>query len=151
MRHGMLKRLHQPAALRVLKSPSASAHTPAPLSLQFLILTTPQVARTRSRPLASGAVSVAQAVAFLGLQLSLGLAILLQLNTFTQILGASSLLLVATYPLVCVLEARLRCSFVWQACVQFHSRRNAIASGSCLRAFQFNRRPWPCCQTHLQI
>ncbi|KAL6750859.1 mitochondrial 4-hydroxybenzoate polyprenyltransferase [Haematococcus lacustris] len=58
------------------------------------------VARTRSRPLASGALQPHQALAFLALQLSLGLLILLQLNTFSQVLGASSLLLVATYPLM---------------------------------------------------
>lgn len=38
--------------------------------------------------------------AFLGLQLSAGLAILLQLNPYSQLLGASSLALVATYPLM---------------------------------------------------
>jgi len=41
-----------------------------------------------------------QALTFLGGQLSLGLLILLQLNTFTQLLGASSLLLVGSYPLM---------------------------------------------------
>jgi 4-hydroxybenzoate polyprenyltransferase len=59
-----------------------------------------QVARTRGRPIASGAVSVPQGVAFLGAQLALGLGVLLQLNPYTQVLGASSLLLVGTYPLV---------------------------------------------------
>lgn len=38
--------------------------------------------------------------AFLGAQLSLGLGILLQLNWYSQLLGASSLALVATYPLM---------------------------------------------------
>lgn len=60
----------------------------------------PKVERTRGRPLASGAVSVPQAVAFLGAQLLLGLGILLQLNPYTQLLGVASLGLVATYPLV---------------------------------------------------
>lgn len=58
------------------------------------------VARTRHRPLASGAVSPAGALVFLGAQLGVGLGVLLQLNTFSQLLGASSLGLVATYPLM---------------------------------------------------
>lgn len=57
-----------------------------------------RVSRTRTRPLASGAVSPLQATAFLGAQLLSGLVILLQLNPFSQALGASSLLLVCTYP-----------------------------------------------------
>lgn len=40
------------------------------------------VERTKVRPLASGAVSPAQAVAFLGLQLSAGLAVLCQMNLY---------------------------------------------------------------------
>lgn len=59
-----------------------------------------KVERTRSRPLAAGEVTPASAVAFLGAQLSLGLGILLQLNTFSQALGAASLPLVVAYPLM---------------------------------------------------
>lgn len=44
-----------------------------------------QVKRTRSRPLAAGTVTPLAALVFLGAQLSLGLAILLQLNTYTQV------------------------------------------------------------------
>ncbi|KAI5057750.1 hypothetical protein GOP47_0027765 [Adiantum capillus-veneris] len=58
-----------------------------------------KVERTKARPIACGAVTPIQGLTFLGLQLLLGLGILLQLNTFSQILGASSLLLVGTYPL----------------------------------------------------
>jgi 4-hydroxybenzoate polyprenyltransferase len=58
-----------------------------------------QVERTKTRPLASGALSTKQALGFLALQLSLGLLILLQLNDYSKLIGASSLLLVATYPL----------------------------------------------------
>jgi 4-hydroxybenzoate polyprenyltransferase len=58
-----------------------------------------KVARTASRPLASGAVSVPAALAFLAAQSSLGLAVLLQLNTFTWGLCAASLFPVALYPL----------------------------------------------------
>jgi len=57
-----------------------------------------QVARTAGRPIPSGAISVVQAAAFtIGLCLA-GLVVLLQFNTFTILLGASSLLLVAVYP-----------------------------------------------------
>lgn len=58
-----------------------------------------RVQRTRHRPIASGEVPVANAVLFLGAQLSAGLCILLQLNPFAQAVGAASLPLVATYPL----------------------------------------------------
>ena len=57
-----------------------------------------RVARTASRPIPSGAVSVSQAIVFLVLQLLAGLAVLLQFNTFAIALGAGSLGLVAIYP-----------------------------------------------------
>ncbi|KAF9327422.1 Para-hydroxybenzoate--polyprenyltransferase, mitochondrial precursor (PHB:polyprenyltransferase) [Linnemannia elongata] len=57
-----------------------------------------KVERTKVRPLASGAVTPTQAVAFLGLQLGAGLAVLTQLNLYSILLGASSLSLVVTYP-----------------------------------------------------
>ena len=57
------------------------------------------VARTRTRPIASGQISIPQASVFLGGQLGVGLAILLQMNWQTIYLGASSLILVSTYPL----------------------------------------------------
>jgi len=57
------------------------------------------VARTASRPLASGMLRPRQALVFLAILLLIGLAILLQLNPLTQLLGAGSLLLVALYPL----------------------------------------------------
>ncbi|HUB43348.1 MAG TPA: 4-hydroxybenzoate octaprenyltransferase [Acetobacteraceae bacterium] len=58
-----------------------------------------QVARTASRPLASGALRPWQALVFLAALLLIGLAILLQLNRLAQVLGAASLVLVALYPL----------------------------------------------------
>jgi 4-hydroxybenzoate polyprenyltransferase len=57
-----------------------------------------QVARTRSRPLPAGDISVRQAVAWLALLCCIGLAVLLQFNWFTVVLGASSLIVVAIYP-----------------------------------------------------
>lgn len=57
-----------------------------------------EVARTRSRPLPSGRVTRAQAKVFMILQALAGLAILLQFNGFTILLGLVSLTLVAIYP-----------------------------------------------------
>ena len=59
-----------------------------------------QVARTRDRPLPSGEVSVPAACAFLGAQLLVGLAILIALPYFAIGVGAASLVLVFTYPLM---------------------------------------------------
>ncbi len=59
-----------------------------------------KVERTRTRPIPSGQVSVRQAIAFMLALLCLGLAILLQLNWYAVALGAASLLLVFTYPLM---------------------------------------------------
>ncbi len=56
------------------------------------------VERTRSRPIPSGQVSVAQAAAFLVAQALVGLAVLLQFNSFTIATGIASLLIVAVYP-----------------------------------------------------
>jgi 4-hydroxybenzoate polyprenyltransferase len=57
-----------------------------------------QVERTASRPLASGAVSVRQASAFLVVLLFLGLVILLQFSALAILLGVLSLIFVAIYP-----------------------------------------------------
>jgi 4-hydroxybenzoate polyprenyltransferase len=58
-----------------------------------------KVRRTAGRPLASGALRSRHALVFLACLLSAGLLVLLQLNLLAQIMGASSLLLVALYPL----------------------------------------------------
>lgn len=57
-----------------------------------------KVARTRSRPIPSGATTRFKAVLFLLAQALLGLLILLQFNGFTVLLGVASLVLVAIYP-----------------------------------------------------
>jgi 4-hydroxybenzoate polyprenyltransferase len=57
-----------------------------------------KVARTAGRPIPSGQVSVAMAVAFLALQLVIGLLVLIQLNWFSVVLGALSLVPIAIYP-----------------------------------------------------
>jgi len=58
------------------------------------------VARTRSRPIPSGQVSVRGAAAFLVLQALIGLAVLLQFNRFAVLTGIASLAIVAVYPLM---------------------------------------------------
>ena len=57
-----------------------------------------KVARTRSRPIPSGQVSVAQAAAWLVAQALVGLAVLVQFNLFAIAVGVASLVLVAIYP-----------------------------------------------------
>jgi 4-hydroxybenzoate polyprenyltransferase len=57
-----------------------------------------RVARTRLRPLPSGAVSVWQAAAFLLLQLAIGAAVLFSLNRLSILLGIAVLGLVGSYP-----------------------------------------------------
>jgi 4-hydroxybenzoate polyprenyltransferase len=59
-----------------------------------------QVARTRSRPLASGQVTVKQALVFLAAQAAVGLVVLLQFNPTTIVLGLLSVALIAIYPLM---------------------------------------------------
>jgi 4-hydroxybenzoate polyprenyltransferase len=56
------------------------------------------VERTRSRPIPSGQVGVAQAALFLVLQALVGFAVLITFNTFTIALGIASLAIVAIYP-----------------------------------------------------
>ena len=56
------------------------------------------VDRTRSRPIPSGQVTVAQATAFMLTQAFVGLVVLLQFNRFTVVTGLVSLLVVAVYP-----------------------------------------------------
>jgi 4-hydroxybenzoate polyprenyltransferase len=57
-----------------------------------------KVERTRSRPIPSGQVSVAQALVFLVVQALVGLVVLLQFNRFAVLTGLASLLIVAIYP-----------------------------------------------------
>lgn len=57
-----------------------------------------QVARTKSRPLPSGQVTVKQAAVWLVLQMLIAFAVLLTFNFFTILLGIAALLPVAVYP-----------------------------------------------------
>ena len=78
-----------------------------------------KVTRTAGRPLASGALRMRQAAAFLVLLLAIGFAILLQLDPLAQALGIASLLLVALYPLAKRVtwwpQAALGVTFSWAA------------------------------------
>ena len=56
------------------------------------------VERTRSRPIPSGQVTVAQATAFMLLQALIGFLVLIQFNRYTVLTGLASLLVVAIYP-----------------------------------------------------
>lgn len=59
-----------------------------------------KVERTRNRPLVTGQVTPFDAVVFLSAQLGIGCFILLQLNWYSIVLGASSLGFVVAYPLM---------------------------------------------------
>lgn len=78
-----------------------------------------RVARTASRPIASGVISVRHAVVFMAALSLAGLAVLLQFNIFAIALGAASLLLVAFYPFAKRLtdwpQAVLGLTFNWGA------------------------------------
>jgi 4-hydroxybenzoate polyprenyltransferase len=80
-----------------------------------------KVERTRVRPLASGAISVPQALAFLALQLLIGLGVLLLLPPVAVVVGAASMLLVVPYPLMKRItdwpQAWLGLTFNWGALV----------------------------------
>jgi 4-hydroxybenzoate polyprenyltransferase len=89
-----------------------------------------QVARTRARPIPSGAVSVTGAVIFLILQCLVGLAVLLQFNWFAVGLGAASLLLVAAYPFMKRItwwpQAWLGLTFNWGALLGFAAQTGRL-------------------------
>jgi 4-hydroxybenzoate polyprenyltransferase len=89
-----------------------------------------RVARTATRPIPSGEVSPTQALAFLGLQLALGLLVLLQLNGFAILVGAASLLLVFPYPFMKRItywpQAWLGLTFNWGALLGWAAVRGEL-------------------------
>ena len=88
-----------------------------------------KVARTRSRPIPSGQVTPKQARIFLLVQALVGLAVLLQFDRFSMVLGVSSLGIVAVYPFMKRFtdwpQAFLGLAFSWGAlmgwAVTFHA------------------------------
>lgn len=105
----------------------------------------PKVARTRLRPIARGAISVRQAIPFLGAQLLAGLAVLVQFPTQCLYYGIPSLLLVATYPLAKRVtnypQFVLGLTFSWGAMMGFPALgidllvdTHALIAASCLYA-----------------
>jgi len=93
-----------------------------------------QVARTATRPIPSGAVSIPQAIGFLILQLLLGLAVLLQFNFFAVMVGAGSLLVVAVYPFMKRIsdwpQAVLGLAFNWGALLGWAAVRGDLAAAA---------------------
>jgi 4-hydroxybenzoate polyprenyltransferase len=92
-----------------------------------------KVARTRRRPIPSGAVSLKQAWLFLAAQSLAGLLILVQLNLFAIEIGAASLVLIAAYPFMKRItwwpQAWLGLTFNWGALLGFAAQTGAIDMG----------------------
>lgn len=89
-----------------------------------------KVARTASRPIAAGVIGVRQALAFLALELAIGLLVLLQLPPFAIVLGAASLALVVPYPLMKRItywpQAWLGLTFNWGALLGWAAIRGSV-------------------------
>lgn len=103
----------------------------------------PKVARTRLRPIARGAITVNQAIPFLGAQLMAGLAILLQFPAECFFYAVPSLVLVTIYPLAKRVtyypQFVLGLTFSWGAFLGFPalgidllSNSAALTSAACL-------------------
>lgn len=95
-----------------------------------------RVARTRTRPLPSGAITLPQAFLFLALQLAIGLAVLIQFNGFTIALAVAALPLVAVYPFMKRLtwwpQAFLGLTFNWGALVGWSAITGGLAPAALL-------------------
>ena len=92
-----------------------------------------QVARTRDRPIPSGAITPKQARMLLAGLCLVGLIILLQFNWFAVALGAASLLLVAAYPFMKRItwwpQAWLGLTFNWGALLGFAAQTGRLDVG----------------------
>jgi 4-hydroxybenzoate polyprenyltransferase len=95
-----------------------------------------RVERTRLRPIPSGQVSVARAMAFLAALCLAGLAVLLQFNWFTVFTGAASLAIVAVYPFMKRItywpQAVLGLAFNWGALVGWTAVHGALSAAPLL-------------------
>jgi 4-hydroxybenzoate polyprenyltransferase len=89
-----------------------------------------RVARTRGRPIPSGAVSVRAALILLLAQCAVGLLVLLQLNLLTILVGIASLALVALYPFMKRItwwpQAWLGLTFNWGVLVGYAAIANRL-------------------------
>jgi 4-hydroxybenzoate polyprenyltransferase len=98
-----------------------------------------QVARTRLRPLPSGAVRIEAAVLFLVLQALVGAVVLLQFNLFTVLLGLASLVVVAAYPFAKRVthwpQFVLGLAFSWGALVGWSALAGRLAAAPVLLYF----------------
>ncbi|EFI27734.1 para-hydroxybenzoate-polyprenyltransferase [Coprinopsis cinerea okayama7 len=94
------------------------------------------VARTKERPLARGDLTRKDAFIFLGGQLGLGLAVLLQFNWYSILLGASSLSLVTIYPFMKRVthwpQAVLGLAFNWGALLGWSAVAGTVDWAVCL-------------------
>ena len=90
-----------------------------------------KVARTAGRPLASGRLSLKQALIFLALQFAVGFVILLQLAPLAIKLGVLSLLLVVAYPFMKRItwwpQAFLGLTFNWGALMGYAAVTDTLA------------------------
>jgi 4-hydroxybenzoate polyprenyltransferase len=90
-----------------------------------------RVERTRQRPLASGRLGVPQALAFLALQLLVGLLVLLSFDGFTIVLALAVMPLVLVYPLMKRItwwpQACLGLTFNWGALVGWSAVTGGLA------------------------
>lgn len=95
-----------------------------------------RVARTRVRPIPSGAVTVPRALAFLALELAIGLAILTAFNRFTILLAIAALPLVAIYPFMKRItywpQAWLGLTMTWGALLGYASVTGTLAAEALL-------------------
>ena len=95
-----------------------------------------KVARTRSRPIPSGAVTLRNAWLFLGGLCALGLVILIQLNRFAFWIGSASLLLVVAYPFMKRItwwpQAWLGLTFNWGALLGFAAQTGTLDASDAL-------------------
>jgi 4-hydroxybenzoate polyprenyltransferase len=89
-----------------------------------------EVARTRSRPLPSGQVSVTAAKAFMIALALVGFLVLIQFDRFTILLGIASLAIVAAYPFMKRItywpQAVLGLAFSWGALMGWSARFGAL-------------------------
>lgn len=95
-----------------------------------------KVERTRSRPIPSGQVTVAQAVAFMVAQALVGLLVLLQFNRFAVATGIASLAVVAVYPFMKRItywpQVVLGLAFSWGALMGFAAIAGRIGAAALL-------------------